>query len=262
MENESGAAVLPAAAFYSRRQEQHAQKRGGRFAVWMVGVSFTGDVLAIVGGLLTAFWLRFHTPMRGLGRSASQMDLADYRGHLIFLTVTLLIILFYSDFYGTGRPQRLRRLNAVAITSCTLWFAANFALSFELNTLPIVSRIFLCNAFVCTVGTLLAWRWLFDHVLGIAPVAALLQRRILFVGWSEQAAKMLAHIGHDPKPYYRIAGCVPSVSGGFDLEPPAAVQQLGNYEDLADILSDRMIDLAIVADQNPTRGELHGLVTV
>ena len=74
------------------------------------------------------------------------MPLAEYRGHFIFLTVTLMVILVYSGLYGTGRPQRLRKVNALVLIGCLTWFVANLALSFELNTMPIVSRIFLFNA--------------------------------------------------------------------------------------------------------------------
>ena len=59
-----------------------------------------------------------------------------------------------------------------------------------------------------------------------------------------------------------IAGCVPAVNGTYDLDPPTDVAQLGDYADLKEVMTDRQIDLAIVADQNPTRGELRDLVTL
>ena len=260
-EEETSTMFLPTAT--ARRGREHVEKRGGRFAAWMVAFGFAGDVVAIVVGLHVAFWLRFHTPMRTLGRVAtSTMTLADYRGHMVFLTVTLLILLIYAGLYGTGRPQRLRKVNALVLTGCLTWSAANLALSFELNTLPIVSRVFLCNSLVCTAAALVFWRWLFDGFLLLPAVAAQLERRILFVGWSDQASRMLGYIRDDPKHPYTIAGCVPAVGGAYDLEPPADVTALGDYAELKDLLSEHHIDLAIVADQNPTRGELRDLVTL
>ncbi len=44
------------------------------FAGQMVGVGFAGDVLAVFGGLLLAFWMRFETPVRALGRRAADPD--------------------------------------------------------------------------------------------------------------------------------------------------------------------------------------------
>ena len=67
---------------------------------------------------------------------------------MIFLTITLVFVLFYFELYGSGRPQRLRKVNAILLTGAFVWFLANFGLSFELNTMPIVSRIFLFNSFV------------------------------------------------------------------------------------------------------------------
>ena len=247
----------------TRRVRDHVGKRHGRFAAWMVGLSFAGDIAATVGGLLLAFWLRFHTPMRTLGHVAEgAMPLSEYRGHMIFLTFTLMIILVYSGLYGTGRPQRLRKVNALVLTSCVTWCMANLALSFELNTMPIVSRIFLLNTMLCAALALIFWRWLFDGFLLLPAVAALLERRIVFVGWSDQAARMLGHIKDDPKHYYQIAGCVPAINGAYDLDPPQDVPQLGEYTDLKEVMAERSIDLAIVADQNPTRGELRDLVTL
>ena len=246
-----------------RRPRESARKRNGRFATWMVGLGLAGDVVATVGGLLLAFWLRFHTPMRTLGRVATgTMTLPEYRGHLIFLTFTLMVILIYSGLYGTGRPQRLRKVNALVLIGCLTWFVANLALSFELNTMPIVSRVFLCNAMVCTAAALIAWRWLFDGFLLLPAVASLLERRIVFVGWSDQAARLVSHIRGDPKHYYRITGCVPAIDGTFDLEPPADVPQLGDYVELRDLFSENRIDLTIVADQDPSKSELRDLVTL
>jgi exopolysaccharide biosynthesis polyprenyl glycosylphosphotransferase len=261
MNEETSTGFLPLAGFASRRRE-HVQKRGRRVGAWVVGVSFTGDVIATLLGLLLAFWVRFETPMRALGHTALRMELSQYQGHFIFLTVTLSIIFCYSDVYGTGRPQRLRKVNALIITNCLLWWAANLALSFELNTMPIISRIFLCNALVCTIASLGIWRWSLDKFLTFAPVAALLERRILFVGWSDQASTIFNHISVDPKHYYKVVGCVPPPSGDFGQALPGAIRELGDYAELPDILADESIDLAIVANQNPTRAELHDLVTL
>jgi exopolysaccharide biosynthesis polyprenyl glycosylphosphotransferase len=259
--NEISSAFLPKAAYIAHHREK-IQKRGKGLVSWIVGIGFVGDTLAIVGGLLLAFWVRFHTPVRELGRTASQMHLDQYRGHLIFLSVTLLLVLFYMGLYGSRHTLRLRRVNAIILGGCFLWFLGNLGLSFELNTQPIVSRVFLLCAFACTAGTLMFWRSLFDASLTIPPIAAALQRRILFVGWSENSAKLVDHIVNDPKHPYRIVGCVPSIHGSYDLPPPHWVRQLGEYADLKDLLSEQVIDIAIVADLNPTSGELLDMVTL
>ena len=261
MKNQTGTVFLPSTALHSP-SEAHVQTRSREFASWMVLVGFMGDVLTTVGSLLLAFFLRFHTPVREWGRTASQMALGDYRGHVIFLTVTLLAALFYFKLYSTGRPLRLRKVNAIVVTGSIIWFLANLGLSFELNTMPIVSRIFLAISLVCVVLGLGLWRTVFDWFLTLAPVAALLQRRILFVGWSDQAIKMVGHIFGEPKHPYKIVGCVPSIHDRFDLDPPETIQPLGAYADLKDILIDQAIDIVIVADLNPTRGGLRDLVTL
>ncbi len=262
MNENSGTTFLTTNVFHRQQRMERIQTRDHGFAAWMVGISFVGDVLAIFGALFLAFWVRFHTPMRELGHTDYTMALEAYRGHIVFLSITLLLLLAYFNLYSAGRPLRLRKVGAIIVTSSLIWFLANLALSFELNTMPIVSRIFLLIAFVCTTLVLTLWRLGFDWILGIRSVAALLQRRILFVGWSEQVVPMLEHIDNDPKHPYQIVGCVSSVEGGFDHVPPASVKQLGNYADLQDILVRQAIDIAIVADLYPTRGSLQDLVTL
>ena len=76
MKNQTGTVFLPSTALHSP-SEAHVQTRSREFASWMVLVGFMGDVLTTVGSLLLAFFLRFHTPMREWGRTASQMALGD-----------------------------------------------------------------------------------------------------------------------------------------------------------------------------------------
>ncbi len=236
-------------------------RKNREFAAWMVGMSFAGDVVAVVGGLLLAFSLRFHTPLRLLGHPAGEsMSYAQYRGHFLFLSVMLLLVLFHFDLYSSGRPPRLRKVFAILMTGCGVWFLANLGLSFELYAQPIISRLYLCCAFFCTLGALILWHRLFEAFLNTRPVAALLQRRILFVGWSDQSQRLLEHIDADSKHPYQVVGCLPSPSGRYDRDPAGSVEALGEYGELKPMLADEAIDIVMVADLNPTRGALLDLV--
>ena len=240
---------------------EKAQRRNREFAAWMVGLSFAGDAVVVVSGLLLAFSLRFDTPLRHMGRTALvTMTAEQYRGHFVFLSITLLLILFHFGLYSSGRPPRLRKVNAILVISCGVWFFSNVGLSFVLNAQPIISRIYLGSAFFCTLGALMLWRRGFEAFLGLRPIAAMLQRQILFVGWSEQSQRLLEHIEADSKHPYQIVGCVPSPSGRYDRNPDGRVGALGEYGQLAPLLHDHAIDLVIVADLNPTRGALLDLV--
>ena len=122
------------------------QRRGKSLAGWVVGSAFLGDAIAVAAGLIAAFFIRFHTPMRNLGRSAASMPIEQYRGHFIFLGITLLLVFIYAGLYASERPLRLRRVYAGVVASVIGWFIANLGLSFELNAQPIISRIFLGSA--------------------------------------------------------------------------------------------------------------------
>ena len=245
---------------FSRARER-SQRSNREFAAWMVGLSFAGDVLAVVGGLLLAFAARFETPLRFVGhRAATGMNIEQYSGHFFFLSVTLLICLFHFGLYGSGRPQRIRKVNAILLISCGVWLVGNVGLSFQLMAQPIISRIYLSCAFTCTLTTLVVWRWLLERFYNLPAVAALLQRRILFVGWSEQSQRLVTQIKADPKHPYKVIGCVPSPGGKFDCDPEGSVNTLGEYGNLTTLLTGHTIDLVIVADLDPTQGALLDLV--
>jgi exopolysaccharide biosynthesis polyprenyl glycosylphosphotransferase len=256
-----GASYMPLDVPVVRKREAPA-KRGKSLVGWLIGLGLFGDVLAILAGLLMAFWIRFETPMRYLGRTVSQMRLLDYRGHFFFLSATLLVLLFHFGLYTPSQVQRLRKINAIILTSCTAFFLGNLGLSFQLNTQPIVSRIFLLTAFVFTFFSLVAWRWLFDRFLGIGSIAAVLQRRILLVGWTDQSAKLVENVLKDSKHPYQIIGAVPCSEGSYDLEPPPSIERLGDYDEIKELFSRHAIDIVVVSDLNPTRGELVDLVTL
>ncbi len=257
----TGAPWTSRSAFESRYVAAPA-KRGKRLVTWVTGVGFLGDALAIFGGLLLAFWIRFETPMRFLGHTSSEMPLQSYNGHFVFLTITLLLLLFHFDLYSPVHTHRLRKVNAIILTSCSAFFLLNLGMSFQLNTQPIVSRLYLFGSFVSTLLSLVTWRWILDRALTLPPIAAVLQRRILLVGWSEQSAKLVENVVNDPKHPYQIVGCVPSAHGMYEIDPPEALEKVGEYGDLKEVLNRHAIDIVIVADLNPTRGELLEMVSL
>lgn len=258
-----GPAFFATAALLRRAgRADGSQRRGKSLAAWVVGSAFVGDALAVWAGLVGAFALRFHTPMRQLGRTAASMPIADYRGHFIFLGITLLLVFIYAGLYASQRPLRLRRVYAAVVAGVMGWLLANLGLSFELNTQPIISRIYLCAAAACTMTAVILWRMLFDAILNWQPIAAALQRRILFVGWSEQTAQLARHIVDDRKHPYKIVGCVPSMDAEYSAEPPEYVSRMGEYAELPDLLSRHAVDIMIVGDANPSKGDLLDLVTL
>ena len=84
--------------------------------------------------------------------------------------------LFLSDGDDADRPVLLRvvqlgppapakrKVYAILLTSCGVWYLGNLGLSFELNTQPIISRIFLTCTFPCTLLALMCWHRIFDCV--------------------------------------------------------------------------------------------------
>lgn len=228
----------------------------------MLLASVLGDALVTLGALCGAFLLRFHTPLRSLGTFTADMPWQDYVGHVAFESALLVLILHHLKLYTSSQTLRWRKVCATLTAAGALWLGANVGLTSLLGFATLVSRLYLLTGFVCVTSALLAWRFAFDQYLRRPAVADRVRRRILCVGWSEEAARLAEQIAADGRHPYQIVGAVPSVTGDFSVEPPDAVRHLGEYGGLRRILERQEVDMLMVCDPDPSRVELVALANL
>jgi len=229
----------------------------------VTGLAFVGDAVAIVAGLVCAYWLRFHSGLITFGVDVpNPPGLLEYVGLFAIGSIFLLALLIYGGVYQRQHILRLRRTLLLILRATLAWFAAYLGISLALKFSPSISRIYASFSAIACTGFLMSWRSLF-HILVQSPsLAPRLRQRIVFVGWNEETNKLFRSISSDPSHPYEMIGCVPSAESRFAVPPPAGVKRLGDYNELPDLLKQRLTDIVVVADLDPRMGEMVALANL
>ena len=227
----------------------------------IIVASLFGDSLVVLGALIGAFFLRFHTPLSYLGAYNQAMPWENYAGHIVFEAALLVLILHHFNLYNVQAPLRWRRVVPAIIAGCVLWCVGNAALTSLLNFQTLISRLYLLTGCGTAIVALLLWRGLFDAFLRTAPMAERLRRRILCVGWSEDAAQLARHIAADGRHPYAIVGAVPA-GDDYALGLSNGVRHLGERADLRELLARQGVDMVMVCDPDPSRDTLLEVATL
>jgi len=226
-------------------------------------IAFAGDLLAVVAGLLLAFWLRFESGWITFGTQARELPrLTEYLPLFGVGTAFLLGAFAYVGVYDSRHLLRFRRVSLLIAKATVAWLLVYVGVSLALKFQPPISRIYAASsALLCGMCTL-AWRWGFHRVTQHDAIARRLRLRVLFVGWTPEATRLYEAIEGDLAHPYEIVGCVPSAEGRFRSQPPPSVPKLGEYSDLEHLLGDQVADLVIVGDLDPATGELISLANL
>ncbi len=253
------AQVSPERSF---RTDSNGASRGNLLST-LSAVACVGDVFAILGGLLVAFWVRFHSGWITFGVDLPRPpSLRDYAGLFAVGTVFLLGILTHGGLYHSRHLLRYRRTALLIVRSLMIWFVLYLGVSLALKFDPPISRIYAATSAMACGVSLLLWRGAFHSLLQRESVAPRLRTRVLFVGWNAETTKLCRSIFSDPSHPYEVVGCVPSAHGRFAVDPPGDVPLLGDYNELRNILRDRCTDMVVVADLDPTTGEMTSLANL
>jgi exopolysaccharide biosynthesis polyprenyl glycosylphosphotransferase len=225
--------------------------------------AFLGDSIAIISGLVLAYWIRFDSGWIQFGvEVTSPPSLLDYTGLFALGTAFLLALLAHNGVYQRRHLLRFRRTMILIARAMALWFVAYLGVSLALKFSPPISRIYAASSAVACFAILLTWRGIFHTVVQRPSVAPRLRQRILFVGWNTETTKLFQSIATDPSHPYEIVGCVPSAESRFAVHPPFRVPKLGDYNDLPTLLREGATDIVVVADLDPRMGEMIALANL
>jgi exopolysaccharide biosynthesis polyprenyl glycosylphosphotransferase len=214
------------------------------------------DTIVIVYALIFSFWLRFETPLAGVGVITAPR-LTDYSGYIAFGAVTLILILTNFGVYERNALLRFRFVSLQSLKACFWWATAFLSVSLVLQFEPPISRLFIVTTSIFTPAALLGWRWLLHRYLARSFVAVNLRQRVLFVGWNKEAGHLAEEFTQDPVSAYQVVGCI--ASKGARLPRTNQVRILGEYDDLLEILREEAIDMVILTDVNGMKGDIVGL---
>ena len=254
----SGEIALPSfseAQWWARRDRSLPER--------LLIVSMLCDSVVIVYALLTAFWLRFYTPLNQVGVPYGTTTLHGYSGYIACGTISLVLALLYFQIYDRQNLLRFRHV-ALQMTKATLlWFVSFLSLALMFKFQPAVSRVFVVISAANVIVSLLLWRWAFHRFLHASSLAASLRQRVLFVGWNEEAQRLAGSFKADPESPLNVVGCI-SASGSArcasEFEPHVPI--LGEQGDLAGIIRQHAVDMVILTDVDCVKGEIVGLANL
>lgn len=226
-------------------------------------VAIAGDIVAILMGLLSAFWLRFESGWVKFGVEATQPpEVGQYAGLFAAGTGFLALLLAHNDLYNSRHLLRLRRTSLLIIRAVGVWLVLYLGVSLLLKFNPPISRIYATLSAIACGTALLSWRAIFHAVVQREAIASRLRQKVIFVGWTSDATRLYEAIEGDPVRPYQVIGCVPSAEGRYQSPPPPDVKRLGDYGHLRDLLEGRSSNIVIVADLDPSTGEMVSLANL
>ncbi len=227
----------------------------------ILALVFFIDIVVVFAGLLAAFWVRFFTPIAGIGVYDGNLTPSAYVGHFIFGGALYSFLLVNSGLYRARKLLRFRRALRMVLHVSALWLLSYLALSLILRVDPPISRVYTMLGFTFVVVGLVAWRWMFSLYIQRDSVASELRQRVLFVGWSEQSTRFYESMREDVYRPYDLAGfiSVGEDERGGDRFIPQEVQKLGDLESLRHMIDDHAVDMVMVVDDQLDRGTILGI---
>ncbi|MBN9694096.1 MAG: exopolysaccharide biosynthesis polyprenyl glycosylphosphotransferase [Verrucomicrobia bacterium] len=231
-------------------------------------IAMGGDLAMVIAGLMLGFWLRFESGLIPRTNTwwttgdNSVITFRDYSGLMAIGAFILFASFLNQHLYRLQNLLRFRRVVRIVVQSSIVWLMAYLGLSLALKFSPPISRIYVILSFLCTLTTVLTWRYFFHRLLRFAPISAALRQRLIFVGWNPEAARLAEVIHADIAQPYEIVGCVPSPNGRYLMAPTRNLKTLGDYQQLPDLLRTQAVDMVVLADLDTRTGEIVGLTNL
>ncbi len=236
--------------------------RGRHVAPRVLFACIAGDALVILLSLAFSSWLRFGTRLAQFGSDARWINWTEYFGHAAFGALLFVLLLPHRELYDLQRILKFRHVAALILKAAVTWLLVFMAFAWLLRSDREISRIYVLVAFAVTTSSLLLWRFLLYKFVSDEAVAHRLRQRILFVGWSKAAGSLARAITDDRRQPYEIAGHIPSTHEPESGHDPVFVRNLGNQENLTDVIRAEEIDMVIAADMSSSDAETASLASV
>jgi exopolysaccharide biosynthesis polyprenyl glycosylphosphotransferase len=223
-------------------------------------VAAMGDALIVATALFSAFWLRFLSGMPE--KTPLTHDVfCNYIGYMLFSGASALAILTSLGLYNRELLLHLRQTLISVGKGWAIWSCGLLMLGTVFSFDPSISRVFLACASAFVGVGLLGWRTLFYRVCQHERFASQLRKRVLLLGWNDDAERLARLMTDKPEAPYRLIGYVPS-SADSVFSPPANVMRLGKFDELSEILKYSLIDIAILTDHQATREKMIDIANI
>ena len=225
----------------------------------LVAVSFIGDSIMVLLGLMLAYVIRFETGLRDVGVTDSVINLQSYCGHVLLGGGLLIFLLANLRLHDPRNYLAIRKTFTTIIKACVIWSVGFLALALVLKIEPSISRMYCAIGCFTAMACLLSWRWVLYCILRRESFAAALRQKAVFVGWNAECERAVKRFGDGRSHRISVSGVISPPESGFEVQPPDDVPVLGSYEGLRPILRSSGADVVMVVDGTLNRSELLAL---
>jgi exopolysaccharide biosynthesis polyprenyl glycosylphosphotransferase len=217
-------------------------------------VLLLGDTAVAFAGMSLGYWLRYTSSLRQLGIDVPNAAFSAYFPLLMIGVAFLIASYAHLGLYEERLFLRKFQSVNIVIKGTSFWLMAYLGLSLVLKFQPPISRLFVVLAYFSAIGLMFVWRSLFYAVVSRPPLRGHLQQRVAILGWNEEARMLAEEIKREPAHPYRVCGAIPLPGD------PATALALGEYHEIADLLSRESIDVLIATQSDLPRTEIRRLV--
>ncbi len=219
------------------------------------------DLGSIVGGFLSAYWLRRHIQVGGF---FIDFQPANYNVILLLSTGSILAAFYNKGLYrlkrGYSKIDEFYRLSAATFLGLVL---AVFLNSCLLGPTFQYSRIILVYSFILITGLTLLVRLIFGALVAFLRRLGIAQVRILIVGASEATNRIGKRVQSSPDLGYLIVGTVCDKTGHpHKCEPVPGMPLLGHLDRLPEIIQAQKVDELIITASGSSQEQLFDLVAL
>ena len=176
----------------------------------LVALCFLVDMFVLVAAQLAAYGIRFQL-LHEFGNVEGITPLSSYVHYIGAGTFFMLSLLGTFHVYQKLRP--LRKLETIVIEfmkAIGIWLLLCAMGSYVFKMSPAVSRLYLVLAATLMCGSLISWRYVFHCLLVRSGVLSALSTRVVFLGWTEDSARLHKALTEGSEHRHNIVGCVPA----------------------------------------------------
>jgi exopolysaccharide biosynthesis polyprenyl glycosylphosphotransferase len=216
---------------------------------------FFADSIAIFGGLVLSYYIRFDVLARALPPESflapvGGRGIDSYAPSILVGGVLLHFILFVNEAYDNKALLRFRRCFFLVLKSLIVWAIAFAGISLILEFDVLLSRLYVIISFLLLFGLLNVSRLGAQRILLKTNLATALRQRILFVDWTDKAARIAQSALRDRWIPYELVGCAPNSQNSFTNKCPANVPVFRHYHEVKALCERGLVDIVVLADGN------------
>jgi len=227
----------------------------------LVALTLVIDSVVILGAMIGAYLLRFHSPLQYFGVSG-EMPFRDYANYFGLGTLSMVLVLAHMKFYERNLLLRFKHLLTILAKGTCFWTVGFLSATLLVDAQPPISRIFGVMSGGLIFGGLLFTHAVFHRLIMRKGVVENLRQRVLFVGWNEQTAKIVGSFTSAQHSAYHFVGCVTSSTSSACDIVPQGVPNLGPLSELSTLIHEHMVDMVIMSDVDCVKGEIVGLANL